>query len=215
MTYFVVNHILHKDGKPVAQKPSPNRGGVMTPRLLVLHYTATFDAKSAIATLTDGRAQNRVSAHLVLDRDGAVTQLLPLNVVGWHVGVSAYRGRGGCNNFSVGIEQVNAGVLNKGADGNFYTQIGKHEIAASEVIHAQDLVTGGWGYWQDYTDAQIAAAAEIGAAIAKAYPTIKDVVSHEQVALPKGRKTDTGPAYPLVSVRSRILGRDDGAADAA
>jgi N-acetylmuramoyl-L-alanine amidase len=208
MTYSVVNHVLHKDGKPVAQKPSPNHGGVMQPKILVLHYTAIDSASSAIATLTDGDASNRVSVHLVLDKDGAATQLLPLNVVGWHVGKSAYHGQNGCNNFAIGIEQVNAGVLNKMADGTFRTQLGKHPVPASEVLHAQHRITHGWAYWADYPDEQVQAAIEIGAALHAAYK-LTDVVGHEDVATPPGRKVDPGPAYPLDTVRTRILGREE------
>jgi N-acetylmuramoyl-L-alanine amidase len=204
--FSVVNHVLQKDGKPVPQKPSPNHGGVMKPELLVLHYTASSAAAGAIATLTNGHASNRVSAHLVLDKDGSVTQLLPLNVVGWHVGKSAWEGKPGCNNFSIGIEQVNAGVLNHMADGSFRTQIGKRVIPASDVLHAQHRITHGWAYWEDYPDAQVQAAIAIGQALHGAYG-FKDVVGHEDVATPSGRKTDPGPAYPLDLVRSRILGR--------
>jgi N-acetylmuramoyl-L-alanine amidase len=206
MTFAVIDHVLHKDGKPVVQKPSPNHGGVMTPEILVLHYTATDTAPGAIATLTDGRSANRVSAHLVLDKDGAVTQLLPLNVVGWHVGVSAWNKHAGCNAFSIGIEQVNAGVLNKMADGSFQTQIGKHKIAAADVIHAQHRITHGWAYWADYPDIQVQTAIAIGQALHAAY-RFKDVVGHEDVATPRGRKIDPGPAYSLDLVRTRILGR--------
>jgi len=204
--FKVINHILYADDKPVAQKPSPNHGGEMTPEILVLHYTATDTAASAINILTDSKASNRVSVHLVLDRDGTVTQLLPLNVVGWHVGKSAWDGKVGCNSFSIGIEQINAGVLNKTANGEYLTQIGKHVIPPNDVIYAQHHITKGWAYWHDYTTVQIETAIAIGQAIDEAYH-LKDVVGHEDVATPPGRKVDPGPAYPLDSVRTQILGR--------
>jgi N-acetylmuramoyl-L-alanine amidase len=206
MSYSVINHILHKDGKPVPQKPSPNHGGVMHPEILVLHYTATTTASSAIATLTNSHSTNRVSVHLVLDEDGSVTQLLPLNVVGWHVGQSEWRGKKGCNQFSIGIEQVNAGVLQRRADGTYHTQIGDHIIAPAQVVHAQHRITHGWADWDAYPNAQVQAAIEIGQALHQAYKFL-DIVGHEDVATPPGRKTDPGPAYPLDTVRTRILGR--------
>jgi AmpD protein len=46
----------------------------------------------------------RVSAHLVLGRDGAVTQYVRFTERAWHAGKSIYLGREACNNFSVGIE---------------------------------------------------------------------------------------------------------------
>jgi len=50
------------------------------------------------------RAALRVSAHVLIRRDGELTQYVPFTERAWHAGVSAYRGRSGCNDFSVGIE---------------------------------------------------------------------------------------------------------------
>ncbi len=46
----------------------------------------------------------RVSAHLVIRRDGEVLQFVPFNKRAWHAGESDYRGRKRCNDFSIGIE---------------------------------------------------------------------------------------------------------------
>jgi N-acetyl-anhydromuramoyl-L-alanine amidase len=46
----------------------------------------------------------RVSAHLLIDREGQVTQFVPFDRRAWHAGVSSYRGCQGCNDFSIGIE---------------------------------------------------------------------------------------------------------------
>ncbi len=46
----------------------------------------------------------RVSSHVVIGRDGALTQYVNLNERAWHAGQSAYCGREKCNDFSVGIE---------------------------------------------------------------------------------------------------------------
>jgi len=46
----------------------------------------------------------RASAHLLIARDGQPTQYVPFGARAWHAGVSRYRGRSGCNDFSVGIE---------------------------------------------------------------------------------------------------------------
>lgn len=45
-----------------------------------------------------------VSAHLLLRRDGAMTQYVPFHRRAWHAGQSVYLGRSRCNDFSVGIE---------------------------------------------------------------------------------------------------------------
>ena len=46
----------------------------------------------------------RVSAHAVIARDGAVTQFVPFTMRAWHAGVSCFKGRERCNDFSIGIE---------------------------------------------------------------------------------------------------------------
>lgn len=46
----------------------------------------------------------RVSAHLVIDRTGTVTQFVPFNERAWHAGESEWQGRQNCNDFSIGIE---------------------------------------------------------------------------------------------------------------
>jgi len=45
-----------------------------------------------------------VSAHLLIDRDGAVSQFVSFADRAWHAGVSQFDGRENCNDFSIGIE---------------------------------------------------------------------------------------------------------------
>ena len=49
-------------------------------------------------------AGQRVSAHALIRRDGQIVQYVPLGERAWHAGQSAYRGRSGCNDFSIGVE---------------------------------------------------------------------------------------------------------------
>jgi len=49
-------------------------------------------------------AELRVSAHLLIRRDGEVVQYVPFDRRAWHAGVSCYQGRERCNDFSIGIE---------------------------------------------------------------------------------------------------------------
>jgi len=46
----------------------------------------------------------RVAPHLLIDRGGYVEQFVPFDQVAWHAGVSSWRGRQGCNGYSIGIE---------------------------------------------------------------------------------------------------------------
>lgn len=46
----------------------------------------------------------RVSAHLLVRRDGELVQFVPFHQRAWHAGASQYEGREACNDFSIGIE---------------------------------------------------------------------------------------------------------------
>jgi AmpD protein len=46
----------------------------------------------------------RVSAHFLIRRSGELLQFVPCAKRAWHAGESAWCGRSGCNDFSIGIE---------------------------------------------------------------------------------------------------------------
>lgn len=62
---------------------------------------------ATIASLT-------VSAHLLIRRDGQVTQFVSFSDRAWHAGQSSFDGRENCNDFSIGIEL-------EGSDSDHYT----------------------------------------------------------------------------------------------
>lgn len=49
-------------------------------------------------------AEQRVSAHVLIDRAGRLTQYVSFLDRAWHAGKSAHCGREACNDFSIGIE---------------------------------------------------------------------------------------------------------------
>ena len=51
-----------------------------------------------------GIAHLQVSAHFLIERDGALIQFVSCNERAWHAGVSCFAGREQCNDFSLGIE---------------------------------------------------------------------------------------------------------------
>jgi N-acetylmuramoyl-L-alanine amidase len=101
----IQEHILFINGKRVDYRPSPNRGGIITPQYIIIHYTAAKTANSAINWMLS--KQGGVSAHLHIARDGSVVQLVPFNIKAWHAGLSAWNGLTGLNSHSIGIELQN------------------------------------------------------------------------------------------------------------
>jgi N-acetyl-anhydromuramoyl-L-alanine amidase len=49
-------------------------------------------------------ANQKVSAHFLIRRDGSLAQFVPCSMRAWHAGVSDWRGQERCNDFSIGIE---------------------------------------------------------------------------------------------------------------
>ena len=59
-----------------------------------------WDAHPYFQTIKDAE----VSAHLLIERNGRITQFVNFEARAWHAGRSSYLGRPDCNNYSIGIE---------------------------------------------------------------------------------------------------------------
>ena len=46
----------------------------------------------------------KVSAHVLIKRDGEIIQFVPFNMRAWHAGESSFEGKDNCNDYSIGIE---------------------------------------------------------------------------------------------------------------
>ena len=193
-----LNHRL----KGVNYIESPNQGGPFAPDALdtiIIHFTATASAAAAIHTLCDDKRENKVSAHLVVARDSAVTQLLPFDIIGWHAGVSQWGTRSGFNKYAIGIEIDNAGQLceRDGCYESWFGQIYPPEQVVRGVHRNQSVAS----YWHRYTSEQLAVVEAICAALIQCYG-IQHILGHEEIA--PSRKVDPGPAFPLDSMRTRL-----------
>ncbi|MCU0882055.1 MAG: N-acetylmuramoyl-L-alanine amidase [Hyphomonadaceae bacterium] len=187
-------------------------GGVITPTILILHDTASrLEKGRAAAYLADNTAS--VSVHFVIERDGSIVQQVPIGRAAFHAGRSSYNNRKNCNDFSIGIEIVNAGRMDPAGPDKARAWWGEtFDRAALGIVQAAPA-THGPGLWMAYTPEQIEAVLTLGSFLFAQVPTLMDVVTHWYVA--PGRKTDTNPLFPLASVKARIMGRDDPAALAA
>jgi len=198
------HRLVRADGTPMPFVATPNMGGVIEPVYLIIHYTAGSSADGSIAWLRNPQAQ--ASAHLVIGRDGSITQMVPFNRCAWHAGKSQWGGRSGLNNFSIGIELDNAGRLER-VGSRWLAKASKRAYADDDVLvanHKQDKPGTPPGGWHEYTEVQIEATLAVGLLLAQRY-ALKDVLGHEDIA--PGRKTDPGPAFPLPSLRARLFGR--------
>jgi N-acetylmuramoyl-L-alanine amidase len=94
----------------VRDRLSPNHAQRAEPAvidMLVLHYTGMKTPREAIERLCDPEA--RVSAHYVVEENGAIWRLVPEALQAFHAGRSCWMGRSNLNEVSIGIEIVNPG----------------------------------------------------------------------------------------------------------
>jgi AmpD protein len=80
-------------------------------------------------------ANLRVSAHLLIDREGGFIQFVSFNDRAWHAGASIYNGLTNCNDFSIGIELV-------GSDSKPYTDAQYESLikVTQEIIKRYPLI---------------------------------------------------------------------------
>jgi len=108
--------------RPARQVSSSNtdaRPDAVAPQLIVLHGISLppriFGGDEIEALFTNSLDWDahvyfdeirglRVSAHVLIRRDGEIVQFVPFTQRAWHAGESCYRGRSCCNDFSIGIE---------------------------------------------------------------------------------------------------------------
>ena len=94
----------------IRDRVSPNHGRRGDPSridMLVLHYTGMTTAAAALDRLCDPAAQ--VSAHYVVEENGAIWRLVPETLRAFHAGRSCWQGESDLNFVSIGIEIVNPG----------------------------------------------------------------------------------------------------------
>jgi len=108
--------------RPATQCPSPNqdeRPEGTEPELVIIHgislppgefggpyieslFTNCLDC-TAHPYFTEIEGM-QVSSHLLVRRDGELIQFVPFERRAWHAGLSQFRGRSCCNDYSIGIE---------------------------------------------------------------------------------------------------------------
>lgn len=198
----IKNHRLYyDDNRKVPFVPTNNKGEVIEPKYLVMHYTATPSAESAINWFKNPKS--KASAHVVISRTGEVTQLVPFNIKAWHAGVSEWNNLVGMNNYSIGIELENAGKLAPHLENHWRAWFGG-VYHGDEVLEATHKLEDEPAGWQIFTPEQLDAAVEVALAIIDYYALI-DVLGHDDVS--PHRKVDPGPAFPMMSFRSKVMGR--------
>lgn len=186
--------LVYSDDEEITYDEATSYGGSITPKFIVIHYTAGNDIEASKRYLD----KIGLSAHLFIERNGNVIQTVPFNRKAYHAGRSFWRGYRNLNDYSIGIELSNYGWLNEQRGDQFRRS---PEYGLTPWIPAQNCYVGdhpnGWPKsvgWQRYTDGQLIKCEEICRVLLQRYPSIVDIVGHDLIA--PERKTDPGPAFP-------------------
>ena len=160
-----------------------------------MHYDAAPD-DSGLTWLCD--PQSKVSAHFHISRMGSVSQLVELEHAAWHAGLAEMPDLLGqmqrrVNLWTVGIELGNIGPLWRGNSGRYWYESGgeSREWKGAEPVDLGDQ------YWEPYSIAQLDALVlllhDLRGILGDA---VSNVCGHDEIAVPRGRKPDPGPAFP-------------------
>ncbi|MBB4079709.1 N-acetylmuramoyl-L-alanine amidase [Lewinella aquimaris] len=200
--FTITNHLL----TPARQFPLRHGSQAVTPRYIVLHY----DAGATLAGSLNHLRNSNLSYHMLIDRDGSSTQCVPFNRKAWHAGRSNYRDISeDVNAHAIGISMANRGAVNKYGDRYWLEyEVGQRigdPLTADQVVRGYHPNGGSERYWERFPNTQVAACREICRSLIEIYPTIVDVVGHDEIAI--GRKVDPGPAFPMASLYDLVPDR--------
>jgi N-acetylmuramoyl-L-alanine amidase len=205
----------------IRERASPNHdarpeGGRID--MLVLHYTGMKTAVEAIDRLCDPGA--KVSAHYLVDEDGAVWRLVEESRRAWHAGASFWQGTRDVNAVSIGIELVNPGhdwgyrafpeaqmasleALCRGI-------LSRHPIAADRVVGHSDVAPLRKQDPGELFDWRRLARAGIGLWPTKAAPAPADVAGAQAMLgaigyrVPKSGRLDAETRQVLIAFQRRF-----------
>ena len=190
----ISNHKLVAEGneKVFHNRKSPNNKDYQTtdgrPKDLIIHYTAA----GLSSTLNTFETAGGTSAHLVIDRNGDIYQMVPFNKQAFHAGYSSWDGLVAFNNRAIGIEIINFGFDVSKANGanDILTIKHKHKF----IPQTQ---------WQKYPKAQMDAVIAVTKVLLESY-NLQKILGHDDISA--GRKQDPGPAFPWDEYRTALFG---------
>ncbi|HLL85072.1 MAG TPA: N-acetylmuramoyl-L-alanine amidase, partial [Longimicrobium sp.] len=172
----------------VPQRPLASFALASKPRYIVIHYTEG----GSVAESHEYLQSKGYGYHAMVARNGALIQCASFNRAVRHSGKSNWKGRSGVSGFSLGVCAANYGIR-------------AAEFGVANPLTARHKSEGMTRMWERYPDAQVAAIRNVCELLVRTYPTIVDIVGHDDVAV--GRKLDPGPAFPMAELYPLVPGR--------
>ena len=141
--------------------------------------------------------------YFLIDHDGKVYQNFPLDEWGHHAGASKHNGRSSVSRYYVGIEITCAGKLDKNRKSWFGKTYPENE---TRTVPKKDNMAA--GIYHKYTEAQEESLIELLHWLERNNPKVfmlRNVVGHDEAAVPTGRKNDPGGSLSMTMPELRTL----------
>ena len=176
------------------------------PKYIIMHYTTGTKIESTINHFTN--AVPGVSTHLLIGRDGRVIQFVPFNLSAHHAGFSWWEMEKNLNRTSIGIELDNAGKLTKRIVNKNVVWMSGQDVPIPDdkvVFRSHWRNTKIKPAWESFTPEQLEVARKIVKALKERYPSIKEILGHDQVNLLN--REDPGGLFRMEDWRMELFGR--------
>jgi N-acetyl-anhydromuramyl-L-alanine amidase AmpD/N-acetylmuramoyl-L-alanine amidase len=190
-----------------AKREHIDGGNPLTPLYVVIHYTEGFSAESSVSGWK--HRDDGILAHVVVDRDGTISQCRPFNRTCMHAGGPGLaiwqdprtgKTYNGANSVSIGIE-----IANTGMNTDLHKKLGKPGCPAGTTVAASHR-NGSKGsneardgkVWEVYPKAQLQAVFDMVSLLMAKYD-LHDITGHDCIS--SWRKADPGPAFPTLELR--------------
>lgn len=173
--------------------------------LVVVHWTGSpfTDDDGERRRLTRWAGSRKSSTHFVIGRTGRLYQMTPLDVVAEHTDdeTARWRGEGGVDARSIGIDFMNVGHLASGPRGFINEYGGLHTGPRIQKAGAR--------WFEAYEQAALDTMRGLVESLVELYPVLGDPgrwVGHDSIQRPK---PDPGPVFPWGEVQAWIAGARD------
>lgn len=175
---------------------------------IVVHYAVSQTIPNLISTFYE----RGVSSHYGVDQYGKIYSFVPTKFKGFHAGVSAFRDKKNLNGFSIGIETVHPGYVEKGktynpfwkkvptkkVEGEFWENLeskSEEEVTPGEkIIHVKNQKVAQEREWFEFPEQQFKALVKLIKELQNRFHILPThVISHCDGA--PDRKVDIGPMF--------------------
>jgi N-acetylmuramoyl-L-alanine amidase len=184
---FIQSGKLYPDPIPYIQIPTSNYSYAYTMPVIdtiIIHYTAG-NVNSPEGTISwFSNPASRVSAHLLIARDGRTWQFVPFTKPAYHSGSNTINYR------SIGIELDNIGYERPGVT------LAPENVVIGSHVKEPSIVRR----WERYPEAQMKQLVSVCMLLMKTYP-IKKIVGHEDIL---AYKLDPGFAFDWAWVKKEL-----------